>query len=119
MPHALLIFRKDVRRFWGLLAVVVPLEAAVTWSYSSPVTAQAQLFTGLFQFLVQWFLVVSLTHEEAVPGGRQYWLTRPIAWRDLLLAKAIFILLFIHLPCFLTDAVTLAAHGQSVRRRFL
>ena len=73
-----------------------------------------QFITGLFELLAQLFLVVSVIHEEAVPGDRQYWLTRPIAWQDLLLAKAAFILLFIPLPCFLTDAVTLVAHGQSI-----
>jgi hypothetical protein len=114
MSQALWILRKDTRRFWGLLAVVIPLEALGGWAYSSPSVAQLQLLFGLLLTLVQWFLIVSLIHEEAVPGDRQYWTTRPIAWKFLLLAKAMFILLFIHLPCFLTDAVTLAAHGQSV-----
>jgi hypothetical protein len=93
---------------------VIPLEIMAGWAYSSPSLLQEQLLFGLLLTLVQWFLIVSLIHEEAVPGDRQYWTTRPIAWKDLLLAKAMFILLFVHLPCFLTDAVTLAAHGQSV-----
>ena len=114
MPQAQWIFRKDFLRLWGVLAVAVPLEVLGRWADSSLEAAGLQFLTGFFQYLAQWFLVVSLIHEDAVPGDRQYWLTRPIAWRDLLLAKAAFILLFIHLPCFLTDAVTLVAHGQSV-----
>ena len=114
MPQAQWIFRKDFLRLWGVLAVAVPLQILGRWADSSPAAAPMQLITGLFELLAQWFLVVSLIHEEAVPGDHQYWLTRPIAWKDLLLAKAAFILVFIHLPCFLTDAVTLVAHGQSV-----
>ena len=118
MPQAQWIFRKDFLRLWGVLAVAIPLEVLARWADSSPAAAPMQFITGLFEFLAQWFLVVSLIHEEAVPGDRQYWLTRPIGWKDLLLAKAAFVLLFIHLPCFLTDVVTLAAHGQSIIRFF-
>ena len=114
MPQAQWIFRKDFLRLWGVLAVAIPLQVLARWADSSPAAAPMQFITGLFELLAQWFLVVSLIHEEAVPGDRQYWLTRPIAWKDLLLAKAAFILVFIHLPCFLTDAVTLVAHGQSI-----
>jgi hypothetical protein len=116
MPQAQWIFRKDFRRLWGLLAVVVPLEVLSRWLDSSPAVAQFALLTGLLQGLAQWLLVISLIYGEAVPGDHQYWVTRPIAWQDLLLAKAAFVLAFIHLPCFLTDAVTLVAHGQSVVR---
>ena len=114
MPQAQWIFRKDFLRLWGVLAVATPLQVLARWADSSPAAAPMQFITGLFELLAQWFLVVSLIHEEAVPGDRQYWVTRPIAWKDLLLAKAAFILVFIHLPCFLTDAVTLAANGQSI-----
>jgi hypothetical protein len=117
MPQAQWIFRKDFLRLWGVLAVAIPLEVLARWVDSSP-EAVPQFLTGFFRGLAQWFLVVSLIHEEAVPGDRQYWLTRPIAWQDLLLAKAAFVLIFIHLPCFLTDVVTLAAHGQSIIRFF-
>ena len=114
MPQAFWIFRKDFHRLWGVLLVAIPLQILSRWADSSPAAAQLQFLTGFFQALAQWFLVVSLIHEEAVPGDRQYWLTRPIAWKDLLLAKAAFVLLFIHLPCFLTDVVTLVAHGQTI-----
>jgi YD repeat-containing protein len=118
MPQAQWIFRKDFLRLWGVLAVAIPLEVLARWVDSSPEAVQVQFITGFFRGLAQWFLVVSVIHEEAVPGDRQYWLTRPIAWQDLLLAKAAFVLIFIHLPCFLTDVVTLAAHGQSIIRFF-
>ena len=65
---------------WGVLGVAVPLEVLARWSDSSPAAAPLAPLTGLFQGPAQWFLVVSLIHEEAVPGDRQYWLTRPIAW---------------------------------------
>ena len=75
MPQALCIFRKDTRRFWGLLAVVIPLEIMAGWAYSSPSLLQEQWLFGLLLTLVQWLLIVSLIHEEAVPGDRQYWTT--------------------------------------------
>jgi hypothetical protein len=114
MQQALWILRKDFRRCWGLIVLVVTMEILADWVSSSAWAAQAQFFITLPKTLAHWFLIVSLIQQEALPGDRQYWLTRPIGWKRLLLAKALFILLFIHLPGFLVDAASLHARGQSI-----
>jgi hypothetical protein len=68
---------------------------------------------GLPTLLAWWYLIAAVIHEEALPGNRQYWLTRPFSRRDLLAAKAIFILVFICLPDFCTEATVLVLRGKS------
>src|SRR5262249_11511164 len=48
-------------------------------------------------------------HQDAIPGDRQFWITRPISWKSLLVAKVCFIVLFITLPTFVIDWVVLSA----------
>jgi hypothetical protein len=38
---------------------------------------------------------------EAIPGDRQFWITRPYRWKSLLGAKLLFIIAFVNLPVFL------------------
>ena len=58
-----------------------------------------------------WFLLVSLIHEEALPGIRQFWLTRPYRRSALLGAKLLFIALFLNLPALLADLAVMARSG--------
>jgi hypothetical protein len=67
---------------------------------------------GLPSLLAWWYLIAAVIHEEALPGNRQYWLTRPFSRRDLLAAKAIFILVFICLPDFCTEVTILVLRGK-------
>jgi ABC-type transport system involved in multi-copper enzyme maturation permease subunit len=46
-------------------------------------------------------------HQEKFIGDRQYWLTRPFTWRDILIAKFSFILAFILLPLFIGQMAVL------------
>lgn len=61
----------------------------------------------------KWLLTVSLIHGEVIPGLRQFWLTRPYTRTALLAAKLAFLALFLQLPAFLADAITLARAGVS------
>jgi len=72
-----------------------------------------QEYRGLPTLLAWWYLIAAVIHEEALPGNRQYWLTRPFSRRDLLAAKAIFILVFICLPDFCTEVAVLLLRGKS------
>jgi hypothetical protein len=114
MRQALCIFRKDFSRLWGVLLIAIPIEVWSQLAYSSPVPGELRFGIAAFQSMAQCFLGVSLIHEEPIPGDRQYWLTRPISWKVLLLAKALFVLAFVCVPVFATDAVTLVTHGQSI-----
>lgn len=65
-----------------------------------------------------WFLIGRLIHAEALPGNRQFWLTRPYRWTSLLAAKALFILCFVHLPLLLADALIIHAAGFSLAEQW-
>src|SRR5665213_4439917 len=58
---------------------------------------------GLFQpvsFLATAILIALAVHQDAIPGLRQDWLIRPIARRDLLFSKLLFVVLLVRLPVF-------------------
>jgi hypothetical protein len=115
MRQALHIFRKDVRHLWALIAVVAAIEVLTEWvqAMPSPQRALGVSFFGLVRVLAQSFPIIVIIQEEALPGHRQYWLTRPYSWRSLLLAKALFVVAVVSFPVFLTDAAALIARGQS------
>jgi hypothetical protein len=115
MKNALRIFRKDARHLWPRIAIVLAVELLVGWVSFSPPPGRytGRTLLGLFQMLAAWYLIAAVIHEEAVPGNRQYWLTRPVSWRDLLAAKLIFILAFVCLPVFAGEVTTLILRGRS------
>jgi hypothetical protein len=88
MKQALHIFRKDVRFLRFEIAGLLLLTAAFTW---------VPLLSDVLE--VAWLFVISrLIHAEAIPGERQYWLTRPYRPASLVGAKLLFIVVFISLP---------------------
>jgi hypothetical protein len=115
MRNALRIFRKDVRHLWPRIAIVLAVELLVGWVAFSPPPEMANAVhaLGRFGMLPCWYLIAALIHEEAVPGNRQYWLTRPFSWRELLAGKMIFILVFVCLPVFAGEVTSLALRGKS------
>ena len=115
MKPALAIFRKDVRHLWPRIAVVLAVELLIGWlSFSQPAGLGSVRYPlGLVELLAWWYLIASAIHEEAVPGDRQYWLTRPFSKRDLLTSKLIFLLAFTCLPLFLAQVASLLLRGTS------
>jgi hypothetical protein len=92
-----LIFRKDLHRLWpyvlGLWAITacgVAIDAAY---YDQFGMGGHYLFNliPLLEWTACWVLVVLLIQQERLVGHDPYWLARPIAWQDLLSAKALFI----------------------------
>lgn len=123
MEQVLHIFRKDVRHLWLPALVVLILVAghAVFTVRSMPinvpetirVNAMSSMF-GLFVPLGMWFLIALLIFQEALPGDRQFWPTRPYRWPKLLASKVLFIAVFINAPLFLSDCYILGAQGFAV-----
>lgn len=68
---------------------------------------------GLVLLLAHAWFLSSAVHNEAIAGHRQYWLTRPIARRDLFAAKLLVALAVIHIPLLLSDCIILAGHESS------
>lgn len=122
MTQALHIFRKDVRALRLYIGVVMAVLAAFTWAHiRADLTTRA---TWDARWMVAWYsgillvvawcaLVSQLIHEEALPGDRQFWLTRPYSWRQLLLAKILFVAAFVNAPLFAVQILLLAVSGFS------
>ncbi|HEX4164194.1 MAG TPA: hypothetical protein VHZ55_01865 [Bryobacteraceae bacterium] len=73
---------------------------------------------GVLLVLAWWYLIALLVQDEALPGDRQFWLTRPYVRRDLIAAKLLFLLSFISVPWLLADCAILAAQNLPVAVNF-
>ncbi len=120
MKQAFHIFKKDVRHLRFEIAAALFFVAAFTISALRRSLSQGYIdvLTGfilpLMLPLVGWYLIARLIHAEALPGDRQFWITRPYRWRSLLAAKVLFVLAFVNLPMIVADTVILRANGFSI-----
>jgi len=71
------------------------------------------MLSQLLAPLACWVLAVTLIHEERLIGDEQYWLTRPYSWKDLVAAKALFLVVFVNVPLFVCQCAALAMVGLS------
>jgi hypothetical protein len=124
MRQALHIFKKDVRHLWFEIVVGISVVAAFTFTGArralwlvDPETNRVAAWTLVMLLLplTWWTLIARVIHDEALPGSRQFWITRPYSWRSLLGAKALFILAFINLPMLLADSVIVRAYGLPLK----
>jgi hypothetical protein len=82
----------------------------------SPMNRNSSLWGEMPQLLAPlacWVLAVTLIHEERLIGDEQYWLTRPYTWKNLVGAKALFLLVFVNAPLFICQFAAVAAAGLS------
>jgi hypothetical protein len=118
MSEILRIFRKDAAHLWPRVAAFLVVVAVLCWAdadfpeVNSGLDPQASLLEIPF-FLACLFLIASAIHAEGPAGECPYWVTRPFLWRNLLAAKALFLLAFLNLPVFLAQSCVLAANGIS------
>lgn len=115
MTRILHIFRKDVRHLWPHATasiLMMALAAILDPTYASGGQSTAySLLAGFALPLACWNLIIAAIHEEKLPGDRQYWLTRPYSWKELLAAKALFVAAFINVPLFVWHVAAFAAVG--------
>ena len=121
MTQPIHILRKDVRHLWPEIAVSICLLIALAWivphtwptDAPNPLAEQNNLpwlfpVLGAFvRFLIPvvWVVVVSrLVHDEPLVGDRQFWITRPYTWYNLLASKLLFIVLFLYVPLLVMQA---------------
>jgi hypothetical protein len=123
MEQVLHILRKDLRHLWPRVLVVLMLITAhaVFEVRGSPVnlpaTNRVNAISSLLSMLLPLalcFLIAWAIFEEALPGDRQFWLTRPYRWFQLLVSKVLFVVAFISVPLFLSDCSILGAQGLPV-----
>ena len=106
MPQALHIFWKDVRYLWKEITLVLLLCTLFARGYSAWIEPLLIVAAG--------YLIARLIHAEAIPGDRQFWVTRPYRWKSLLMAKLLFIVAFINLPICAAQLSMLISAGFSV-----
>jgi len=127
MSQTIHIFKKDVRRFSWEIALSLLLMALYGWcqpAFWEPpeVFLMKHGQSGNFRYmgsmllgplLVLWWMVmlVRIVQEEAPAGDRQFWVTRPYRWPNLLVAKALLFLMMVNIPLFLVQLCLLAAAG--------
>jgi hypothetical protein len=100
------LFKKDAKRlkpyivvFIALLALQLLTDRQYTTRASSDIPLIDPLIIPLI-YVSLWVLVAALMHQETPVGNRQYWLTRPVAGRHILIAKLLFVIVFILAPMF-------------------
>jgi hypothetical protein len=114
MKITLHILLKDLRRHRWEIALYLISCAAWAWQTIHP---------GSWQWLHQrelapivmfglWFLItVRVIQGEGLVGDREFWMTRPYHWAQLLAAKALFLLVCLHLPLLIAQVALLIAGG--------
>ncbi|HTW24103.1 MAG TPA: hypothetical protein VMD78_10915 [Candidatus Baltobacteraceae bacterium] len=122
MSQILHIFRKDVRHFWIEILASLVLLSAYTWktihgwgAQTIDVDEPAVLMRTISALVpISWcFLIVRAVLDESLVGDRQFWITRPYEWKNLLVAKLLFATAFVSLPLFVADVTLLARAGFS------
>jgi len=108
------IFRKDVRRLWweaavalGLLIWMVRLD---TWRMDFVPSPMEGWLHILLPFVWSYLIALAVL-EDPLVGDRQFWVSMPCEWKDLLLAKLLFAVASIHLPYLLANAAILGIRG--------
>ena len=118
MDQILHILKKDVRRHWPEILISLAVLALYThrelqpWRNAFEVEAisRSPLFYILSEryfapaLIIFWiFLVIRVVQGESLVGDRQWWTTKPYIWWQLLLAKLLFIFVFVCVPLFLVQ----------------
>src|SRR5580704_9166950 len=97
MSRVIAIFKKDAAHLRK--QILIFLATMILFLLEDPMYVEHEVWStdliNLLYFLLPlsgWLLVTSVIQEEKPIGQQQYWLTRPVAVRDLVAAKALFLL---------------------------
>ena len=105
MHQALHIFKKDLRHLSYEISLVLlfAMAFAATHLRSPHAFLNDSWLPQIFWFIGAASLVGRVVLAEAIPGDRQFWITRPYRWKSLLGAKLLFIIAFVNLPILLAQ----------------
>jgi hypothetical protein len=113
------ILKKDWKLTWPMVLAVAAIHMILRLMlyeggpFGRPLLASLRDLLIIGGYLGSAFLIVSVVHQDAIPGVRQDWLVRPILRRDLLLAKILFVLLLVEAPMIAADAFEALLYGFS------
>jgi len=132
MRQILHIFQKDVHRHRPEIFISLSFLGLYIWiTLRSSGRFETALFSGVgvSSWLLPWFsaesipplmvlfwifLAVRLVQGEPLIGDRQWWVTKPYEWWELLAAKELFFAVFISLPLFFAQLYLLHHAGFPV-----
>lgn len=119
MKQVFHVFKKDVRQHWMGISLVLILLGTYTalapsaWEFRNATDAFLVTLLSPLVPIGWWLLIVRIVQGESLAGDRQFWVTRPYEWKQLLGAKILFIVLFINLPLLIAGMLLLARAGFS------
>src|SRR5579864_641359 len=114
VPH---ILKKDWRLLWPIVVALVVLQgllAGARFGVGPFLNGLPTLPMALLEILGAAIVIVLVVHQDQVPGTRQDWLVRPIARRDLFLAKLLFVVALVQGPWFVSDLLQGLLNGFPV-----
>src|ERR1035438_2012929 len=119
MNRVLTIFMKDVRHLWPQVLVFLATAALAVVTDPALGVQRFRYLALILEPVACWVLIVGVIHEERLIGHEQYWLTRPYTWKNLVAAKALFLLVFVSLPIFVCQYIILVGANGSVPSSWL
>lgn len=108
MRQVLHIFKKDVRYLRFEIGLYLLLLARFAWTETRSTGVEMIVLAACA------YLIARVIHAEAIPGTRQFWLTRPYRWTSLLAAKLLFIVVVVNVPIFIAQLLILVRLGFPV-----
>jgi len=124
MTQIVHIFKKDAGRHWPEILVSLALLGLSTRHELHPWQNSNALYSFRPSFFILagraitpatilfWvFLIVRVVQDEPLVGDRQWWVTKPYEWWNLLAAKLLFIFVFISVPLFHVHLLLLHQFG--------
>jgi hypothetical protein len=108
------ILKKDIRLLWPYAAVVVLTGYLGTLFADREPLSQIWSLAEIAKILGAGLLIAAAVHQDVAPGVRQDWIVRPIARRDLIAAKLLFVITMLLLPVMAGDILQLTTGGFSL-----
>jgi hypothetical protein len=111
MKMILHILAKDFRRQWIEIGLFVLTCAAWVFQTAHPgafAWFRQRDFTPVLLFGLWFFIVIRAVQGENLVGDRDFWMTRPYRWPQLMVAKALFLILCLNLPFFIAQLFLLS-----------
>jgi hypothetical protein len=108
------ILKKDWRLLWRLVVALAALQGLLAGARFGAGPFLAGLPTvpmSLLEMLAAAIVIALVVHQDPIPGTRQDWLVRPIARRDLFLAKLLFVVVLVQGPWFASDLLQGLVNG--------
>ena len=110
------IIGKDLRRLWWVIGLTLALLARLAHFDSLRAFATPGSDEGWLNILLPlaWsFLIALALLEDPVVADTPFWVTVPCKWQSLLAAKAVFVVMVVHVPYLVACAYILHARGFS------